>query len=114
MIFFIEMAGSRYARPRRLRLSLTKPLRRRGRLVGIIGATEYVVNTPKLLYRSTPQDCDYSHMTSMSVRSFNLNEGLRIPVSINLIQLLYVHFSRPWNCNPFFHIPPARVQDIQN
>ena len=32
MIFFIEMAGSRYARPRRLRLSLTKPLRRRGRL----------------------------------------------------------------------------------
>ena len=30
MIFFIEMAGSRYARPRRLRLSLTKPLRRRG------------------------------------------------------------------------------------
>lgn len=83
-------------------------------VVGIIGATEYVVNTPKLLYRSTPQDCDYSHMTAMSVRSFNLNEGLRIPVSINLIQLLYVHFSRPWNCNPFFHIPPARVQDIQN
>jgi hypothetical protein len=32
MIFFIEMAGSRVARPRRLRLSLTKPLRRRGRL----------------------------------------------------------------------------------
>ena len=32
MIFFIKMAGSRYARPRRLRLSLTKPLRRRGRL----------------------------------------------------------------------------------
>ena len=30
MIFFIEMAGSRVARPRRLRLSLTKPLRRRG------------------------------------------------------------------------------------
>ena len=36
MIFFIEMAGSRVARPRRLRLSLTKLLRRRGRLVGLV------------------------------------------------------------------------------
>ncbi len=36
MIFFIEMAGSRVARPRRLRLSLTKLLRRRGQLVGLV------------------------------------------------------------------------------